>query len=106
MVGTTVSHYRIEELIGEGGMGVVYRALDLTLNRRVALKFLSHAAADADRRRRFQFEAEAASSLHHPHILSVYEIGTHEGQPYLVTEFVDGSTLRDWALRTTPSPTS
>ena len=60
MLGSTVSHYRIEERIGEGGMGVVYRAHDLTLNRAVAVKFLSLMAADGDRRRRFQFEAEAA----------------------------------------------
>ena len=78
MLGSIVSHYRIEELIGEGGMGVVYRAHDLTLNRAVAVKFLSLMTADGDRRRRFQFEAEAASSLNHPHILSVFEVGTHD----------------------------
>src|SRR4249919_855180 len=103
MLGSTVSHYRIEELIGEGGMGVVYRAHDLTLNRAVAVKFLSLMAADGDRRRRFQFEAEAASSLNHPHILSVFEVGTHDGKPYLVTEFVHGSTLREWVRQVTPS---
>ena len=103
MLGSTVSHYRIEELIGEGGMGVVYRAHDLTLNRAVAVKFLSLMAADGDRRRRFQFEAEAASSLNHPHILSVFEVGTHDGKPYLVTEFVHGSTLREWVRQVSPS---
>ena len=103
MLDPTVSHYRIEELIGEGGMGVVYRAHDLTLNRAVAVKFLSLMAADGDRRRRFQFEAEAASSLNHPHILSVFEVGTHDGKPYFVTEFVHGSTLREWVRQVTPS---
>jgi Tol biopolymer transport system component len=103
MVGSTVSHYRIEEQIGEGGMGVVYRARDLTLNRSVAVKFLSEMAVDGTRRRRFQFEAEAASSLNHPHILSVFEVGVHDGQPYIVTEYVDGSTLRDWVWKSSPS---
>jgi serine/threonine protein kinase len=103
MLGTTVSRYRIEEKIGEGGMGVVYCAIDLTLNRPVALKFLSHMSADEERRRRFQYEAEAASSLNHPHILSVFEVGTHQGQPYMVTEFVGGSTLREWVQQCSPS---
>jgi hypothetical protein len=103
MLGSTVSHYRIEERIGEGGMGIVYRAHDLTLNRAVAVKFLSLMSPHGDRRRRFQFEAEAASSLHHPHILSVFEVGTHDGKPYLVTEFVHGSTLREWVRQVTPS---
>jgi serine/threonine protein kinase len=101
--GRTISHYRIEEKLGEGGMGVVYRATDLSLNRSVAIKLLSSTVADEERRRRFQLEAQAASSLNHPHILTVFEAGTVDGQQYLVTEFVDGWTLREWASRTQPS---
>jgi serine/threonine protein kinase len=79
-------------------MGVVYRALDTNLNRPVAIKFLSSALADPDARRRFQREAQTASSLNHPHILTVHHAGEFEGRQYLVTEFVDGGTLRDWLL--------
>ena len=96
-IGQTVSHYRIEEKLGEGGMGVVYRALDTKLNRPVAIKFLSDDLADAAARRRFQREAQMASSLNHPHILTVYDAGECDGRQYLVTEFVDGGTLRSWA---------
>jgi eukaryotic-like serine/threonine-protein kinase len=78
-------------------MGVVYRALDTRLQRPVAVKFLSHGWADAAARQRFQQEAQMASALNHPHILTVHDVGEFEGQPYLVTEFVDGGTLRDWA---------
>ncbi len=85
-------------------MGVVYHAQDLSLNRPVAIKFLSSQVADEERRRRFQQEAQTASSLNHPHILTVFEAGTHEGQQYLVTEFIDGWTLREWARREKPSP--
>src|SRR5262249_39740722 len=84
--------------LGEGGMGVVYRALDTKLNRPVAVKFLSDDVADAGARRRFQREAQMASSLNHPHILTVYDAGDFEGRQYLVTEFVDGGTLKSWAL--------
>ncbi len=104
MIGLIISHYRIEEKLGEGGMGVVYRAQDLSLKRLVAIKFLSSQFADEDRRRRFQQEAQTASSLNHPHILTVHEAGTHEGQQYLVTEFIDGWSLREWARREKPSP--
>ena len=103
MIGRTVSHYKIEEKLGQGGMGVVYRARDLTLGRNAAVKFLSSEIADEHRRRRFQQEAQIASSLNHPNILAVYEAGTFEGQQYLVTEFVDGSTLREWIQRDKPS---
>jgi serine/threonine protein kinase len=103
MVGRTVTHYHILEKLGEGGMGVVYRARDHNLNRRVAVKFLSTGIADEVRRRRFQQEAQTASSLNHPHILPVYEAGSEDGQQYLVTEFVDGGTLRDWMKREKPS---
>lgn len=103
MIGRTISHYRIEEKLGEGGMGVVYRATDLSLSRSVAVKFLSSEFADEERRRRFQREAQTASSLNHPHILTVFEAGTVDGQQYLVTEFIDGYTLREWARRSQPS---
>ena len=102
MLGRTISHYRIEEKLGEGGMGVVYRAQDLSLNRPVAVKFLVSEKVDADRRR-FQYEAQAASSLNHPHILTVFEAGSVDGEQYLITEFIDGWTLREWARRTDPS---
>jgi eukaryotic-like serine/threonine-protein kinase len=94
--GTKLGCYEIVALLGAGGMGVVYRALDTRFNRPVAIKFLSEDAADAEARRRFQQEAQTASSLNHPHILTVHDVGDHEGRQYLVTEFVDGGTLRDW----------
>jgi serine/threonine protein kinase/Tol biopolymer transport system component len=96
-VGFQLGTYRIEAPIGEGGMGVVYRALDTKLNRPVAVKFLSNELADAAARRRFQREAQLASALNHPHILTVYDAGEFEGRQYLVTEFVDGGTLKTWA---------
>ncbi len=95
--GTQIGAYCIEAPLGEGGMGVVYRALDTKLNRPVAIKFLSNELADAAARRRFQREAQMASSLNHPHILTVYDVGEFEGRQYLVTEFIDGGTLKDWA---------
>ncbi len=78
-------------------MGTVYRAHDSKLNRTVAIKFLSDEFADAAARRRFQREAQTASSLNHPHIVTVYDAGEFEGRQYLVTEFIDGGTLKDWA---------
>src|SRR2546427_2460579 len=96
-IGTQVGTYRIEATLGQGGMGVVYRALDTKLSRRVAVKFLSNEIADATARRRFQREAQMASSLNHPHILTVHDAGEWGGRQYLVTEWVDGGTLADWA---------
>ena len=90
--------YRIDGVLGEGGMGIVYRAFDTKLNRPVAVKFLNQDAADAAARRRFQREAQTASSLNHPHILTVYDVGEEDGRQYIVTEFVDGGTLRDWSV--------
>ena len=84
-------------------MGTVYRATDTRLNRFVAIKFVSTDLADASARRRFQREAQLASSLNHPHILTVYDAGEQDGRQYLVTELVDGGTLRDWI---TASPRS
>src|SRR5499426_1141549 len=95
--GAQIGSYRIESQIGEGGMGTVYRALATKLNRAVAIKFLSNDLADAGARRRFQREAQTASSLNHPHILTVYDAGELEGRQYLVTEYIDGGTLHDWS---------
>ena len=95
--GTQFGAYRIVEKLGDGGMGVVYRAVDTKLNRPAAVKLLSEDVADPAARRRFQREAQTASSLNHPHILTVYDAGEIDGRQYLVTEFVDGGTLRDWA---------
>ncbi|MFL6229148.1 MAG: UvrD-helicase domain-containing protein [Pyrinomonadaceae bacterium] len=93
--GTFLAHYRIIAPLGAGGMGAVYQAHDEKLNRVVALKVLpAEALAQADRRRRFLLEARAASALNHPHILTVYEIGDSDGKPYMVTEYVEGETLR------------
>ena len=94
--GTMIGVYRLDQLLGEGGMGVVYRAIDTKLNRAVAIKFLPADVADSSARRRFQREARLASSLNHPHILTVHDADEFEGRQYLVTELVDGGTLRDW----------
>jgi len=77
-------------------MGAVFRATDLNLSRPVAIKFLSAEVADEQQRRRFQQEAQTASSLNHPHILTVFEAGSIEGKQYLVTEYIDGFTFRQW----------
>ena len=99
LTGRRIGVYEVQAPLGAGGMGVVYRALDTKLNRPVAIKFLSDELADAAARRRFQREAQTASSLNHPHILTVHDAGEFEGRQYLVTEFVDGGTLKDWDTR-------
>ncbi len=96
-VGHRIGGYQVQAPLGAGGMGVVYRALDTKLNRPVAIKLLSDDLADAAARHRFQREAQTASSLNHPHIVTVYDVGEVDGRQYLVTEFVDGGTLKDWA---------
>ena len=80
-------------------MGVVYRSHDTRLNRPAAIKVLSNELADSAARRRFQTEAQTASSLNHPHIVTVYDVGEHDGRQYLITEFMDGGTLKEWAWR-------
>jgi len=95
-IGSELSHYRIDGVVGRGGMGVVYRATDTRLGRAVAIKFLSAAVADAEATRRFRQEAKTASSLNHPHIVTVYDVGEHDGRYYIVSELVDGGTLDDW----------
>lgn len=93
--GALIAHYRILEPIGSGGMGAVYKVMDEKLHRIVALKMLPpDAVADKERRRRFLQEARAASSLNHPHILTVFEIGEADGHPYMAMEYVEGETLR------------
>ena len=96
--GERVGRYELVSLLGTGGMGEVYRALDTQLSRHVAIKFLSTDLANASARRRFQQEAQMASALNHPHILTVHEAGEVDGRQYLVTELVDGGTLADWAI--------
>src|ERR1700736_4365400 len=95
VTGQTILHYEVRELLGEGGMGVVYKALDLKLNRLVALKFLpAGLAASPETRERFTQEATALSLLNHPHIATLFDIHEVEGRRFLVLEYLPGGTLK------------
>src|SRR5205807_4353928 len=102
--GTILGQYEIRSPLGAGGMGEVYRAHDTRLDREVAIKVLPESlTADPDRLRRFEQEARAAAALNHPNILAVYQMATHEGVSYMVSELLDGETLRE-RLRRGPIP--
>jgi serine/threonine protein kinase len=97
--GTRLGPYEVLSLLGAGGMGEVYRARDSQLARDVAIKVLANLRSDPERLHRFEQEARAAAALNHPNILAIYQLGTHEGAPYLVSELLEGETLREQLKR-------
>src|SRR6266567_2351676 len=100
MVGRTVSHYHILEKLGEGGMGVVYKALDAHLDRLVAIKVLPpEKVADVERKRRFVQEAKSASALNHPNIITIYDISSENGVDFIAMEYVPGKALNQLISR-------
>src|SRR5215471_4199388 len=96
MIGTSLNQYRLTATLGAGGMGEVFRARDTRLNRDVAVKVLpKDFAGNPDRLRRFEQESKTLAALNHPNVLTIFDTGVHEGAPYLVSELLEGKTLRD-----------
>ncbi len=96
MIGKTILHYKVLEKIGEGGMGVLYLAEDINIRRKAVLKFLpSDVTNNHDINSRFKREAQAAGSLTHPNIVTIYDVGVHEGKSFIAMEYVKGKTLRE-----------